>query len=99
MDVMNKDQEYSSKLEDIEEPEPQYNHQEEKNEDIFQERPCENLVEIPSGEINMQHPVPEIFEQTPMDQEKLHIDLKEPEKNFFLTVIEKHNFILKDKFI
>lgn len=57
--------------------------EEEKNEDIFQERPCENLVETPTGEINIEQPVPEIFEQNPVEQEKLHIDLKEPEKNFF----------------
>lgn len=68
---------------DQEQPEQPHQQEEEKNEDIFQERPCENLVETPSGEINIQQPIPEIFEQNPVEQEKLHIDLKEPEKNFF----------------
>lgn len=55
-----------------------------KEEDLFQERPCENLVETPTGEINVQQTYnpQDVFEK-PTEQEKLHIDLKEPEKNFF----------------
>lgn len=81
-------EEVQPSFETINDAQEQENNSESKNEeDLFQERPCENLVETPTGEINSNlQEKQDIFEeplQSLQEQEKLHIDLKEPEKNFF----------------